>query len=76
MRIKLSERLLAYWINIPRHWRLATLTAFLLTVWTIEGIRFLTSPTLRLPTITDAIICLIPAILLFVIWKTKSQNHL
>ncbi|WP_410501314.1 hypothetical protein RIF24_08975 [Exiguobacterium acetylicum] len=68
------ERLLAYWIRIPRRWRLGGLTAFLLTVLTIEGVRFLTSPALRLPTVTDAIICLVPAILLFVVWKTKSPK--
>jgi len=74
MRMKKSERLLAYWIRIPRRWRLAALTAFLLTVWTIEGVRFLTSPALHLPTIQDVIICLIPAILLFAVWKTKSPK--
>ncbi|KOP29325.1 hypothetical protein ADM98_10600 [Exiguobacterium sp. BMC-KP] len=72
--MKKSERLLAYWIRIPRRWRLAALTAFLLTVWTIEGVRFLTSRALHLPTIQDVIICLIPAILLFIVWKTKSPK--
>ena len=72
--MKLSERLLAYWIRIPRRWRLAALTACMLTIWTVEGVRFLTSPALRLPTVTDAIICLVPAILLFVVWKTKRSK--
>ncbi|WP_294741299.1 hypothetical protein [uncultured Exiguobacterium sp.] len=50
------------------------LTALMLTVWIEEGVRFLTSPALRLPTVTDAIICLVPAILLFMVWKTKLSK--
>ncbi|WP_294746025.1 hypothetical protein [uncultured Exiguobacterium sp.] len=50
------------------------LTALMLTVWIEEGVRFLTSPALRLPTVTDAIICLVPAILLFMVWKTKRSK--
>ncbi|WP_286950712.1 hypothetical protein [Exiguobacterium sp. UBA4551] len=72
--MKRSERLLAYWIGIPRRWRLGALIACMLTIWTVEGVRFLTSSALRLPTVTDAIICLVPAILLFVVWKTKSAK--
>lgn len=72
--MKLSKRLLAYWIRIPRRWRLVAMTACMLTIWTVKGVRFLTSPALHLPTVTDAIICLVPAILLFVVWKTKSAK--
>ncbi|WP_323679526.1 hypothetical protein [Exiguobacterium indicum] len=72
--MKRSERLLAYWIRIPRRLRLGILTALMLTIWTVEGVRFLTSPALRLPTVTDSIICIVPAILLFVVWKTKSAK--
>ena len=72
--MKRSERLLAYWIRIPRRWRLGALTACMLTIWTVEGVRFLTSSALRLPTVTDATICLVPAILLFVVWKTKRPK--